>query len=104
VAARLAEIVDGAASLDVATYVSDTLDQVKYDKTNNSFTGGAELRALTHISLDGDTLICVPKEAGKVDEALWAIHSNLVEKAQANRSAMLKAVAEVITGLLPKGG
>jgi hypothetical protein len=55
---------------------------------------------LTHISADGDTQVCVPMDAGELDETLWAIHTDMVNQAMANRTAMMKAVADSLIGLL----
>lgn len=103
-AARLAIWVDDVASLEVATFVSEDMETVAYDSSSGAFTGGARQRALTRITLDGDVKICVPLDADEIDEDLWAIHASMVEQAQANRTAMLKAVAEVLAGLLSASG
>jgi hypothetical protein len=96
----LERAVDDATSLEVTTYVSDDLTEVTYDLAARRFTGTARLRALTRINLDGDTLVCVPEEAGEIDQALWALHADLVQRAQANRAELLKAAASAATGLL----
>ena len=101
-AARLATFVEDVTSLEVATFTSESIENTKYDLSTKTFTGGAQQRALTHISLDGDTKICVPIDAGEIDESLWAIHNQIVQQALANRTAMIKAAADVLTGLLPK--
>jgi hypothetical protein len=72
--------------------------EVKYE--NGQFTGGAKLRALTRIKLDGDTLVCVPEKKGEIDQVLWALHSDMVQRAQANRAEMLKTAVTAATGLL----
>jgi hypothetical protein len=101
-AARLATFVEDVTSLEVATFTSESMENTKYDLATKTFTGGAQQRALTHISLDGDTKICVPIESGEIDDSLWAIHTQMVQQALANRTAMIKAAADVLTGLLPK--
>lgn len=101
-AARLATFVEDVTSLEVATFTSESMESTKYDLATKTFTGGAQQRALTHISLDGDTKICVPIDSGEIDESLWAIHTQMVQQALANRTAMIKAAADVLTGLLPK--
>jgi hypothetical protein len=90
--------VDNATSLEVSTYVSDDLSGVNYDK--GRFGGNAKLRALTRINLDGDTLACVPADGGDIDESLWKIHLDMVQRAQANRAELIKAVTEAAAGLL----
>jgi len=101
-AARLASFVEDVTSLEVATFTSESIENTKYDLTAKTFTGGAQQRALTHISLDGDTKICVPIDAGEIDDSLWAIHTQMVQQALANRTAMIKAAADVLIGFLPK--
>ena len=96
----LKKAIDDVSSLEVATYVSDDMSTVTYDFKTGQFTGTAKLRALTHIKLDGDTMICVPEKEGVVDQALWAIHADMVKQAQTHRAELLKTLASVATGVL----
>jgi hypothetical protein len=98
--ARLAEFTADVSGLEVATYVGEDLDNVKFDPKKNRFTGEAKQRALTHVSFDGDTQVCVPLSVDELDETLWAIHNDMVQQAMANRTAMMKAVADALAGLL----
>ncbi len=91
----LEKAVDDATSLEVSTYVSDDMTKVTSD-----FAGTARLRAFTRINIDGDTLVCVPKREREIDEALWAIHMDMVQQAQANRTEMIKTAISAATGLL----
>jgi hypothetical protein len=93
----LSKALDDATSLEVSTYVSEDMSTVKYE--NGQFTG-ANLRALTHIKIDGDTLICVPEEEGEVDTALWQVHMEMLQQAQASRAELLKTVVSAATGLV----
>ena len=93
----LSNALEDAASLEVATYVSEDMAEVKYEK--GTFTGG-RLRALTHIKIDGDTMICVPEEEGEVDTALWQIHMDMVQQAQVSRAELLKTAISAATGLV----
>jgi hypothetical protein len=93
----LSKALDDATSLEVSTYVSEDMSTVKYE--NGQFTG-ARLRALTHIKIDGDTLICVPEEEGEVDTALWKVHMDMLQQAQASRAELLKTVVSAATGLV----
>ena len=68
--------------------------------SGGGFTG-ASLRAVTIANLDGNTIVCVPEQDGKVDDALWAIHADIVQKAMANRVEMLKAAASAMASLIP---
>jgi len=91
----LEKAVDDATTLEVSTYVSDDMTRVARD-----FEKTADLRAFTRIKIDGDTLVCVPERKGEVDEALWAIHVDMVQQAQANRAEMIKTAVSAATGLL----
>ena len=96
----LKKAVDDASSLEIRTYVSENMAGVEYDSATGNFTGAAKLRALTRIKADGDTLVCVPEEGGEINKTLWEIHAGMVEKAQAHRAEMLKAVVSAAAGLL----
>lgn len=97
VGASLAAAFDSMTTVQVSTYVSENLAEVKYE--NGAFSG-ARLRALTRTSLDGNTLVCVPEQDGKVDDTLWKIHSDIVAKALENRTEMLKLAAAAISSLM----
>ena len=92
--AALQRAVDNAASLEVTTYVSDDMTRV-----TKEFEQTANLRAYTRINLDGDTTVCVPKQASEIDKDLWSIHLDMVKQAQANRTEMIKAAVAAATGL-----
>ena len=96
----LKKAINDASSLEVSTYVSDNMTGVTYDTASGQFTGTAKLRALTRISFDGDTLVCVPVQEGEIDEALWTIHIDMVQRAQAHRGELLKSAVSAATGLL----
>jgi hypothetical protein len=66
----LGKSLDDLTSLDISTYVSDSMDEVKYE--NERFPG-AQLRAVTRIRLAGETAVCVPETKGELDETLWQI-------------------------------
>jgi hypothetical protein len=98
---RLAEMLQQAAddiiTTEVATYASDNLAEVIYEKGRFS---GAKLRALTRLRIGGDTLVCVPTTAsGAVDDAVWKIHCDAVDKAMANRAQLIKLATDA-AGLL----
>jgi len=96
--AWLAESFQTVTSVRVTTYVSDNINAVKYE--NGAFTG-ATLRAMTVASLDGNTLVCVPENNGTVDDALWKIHSDTLDKALHNRVELMKTAASAIASLVP---
>jgi len=93
----LGKALEEATSLEVSTYVSENMDVVKFE--GGRFTG-AQLRALTRIEIDGDTLICVPETDGEIDTAMWKIHTDMVTQAQASRAELLKTVVSAATGLV----
>jgi hypothetical protein len=98
---KLADVAADVSGVEVATYVGDDMENIKFKK--GRFSAPAEQRALTHINLGGDTHVCVPLDAGDLDEALRAIHSDMVQQAMANRTALIKAVTDALTGLLSPG-
>jgi hypothetical protein len=97
---RLGEVLttalEDAASLEIATYVSDQIAEVKFE--NDRLSGG-KLRAYTHIKIDGDTLVCLPEVDGEVDKEVWDIHLQMVQQAQANRAEFLKTVVSAAASL-----
>jgi len=92
----LSKALDDATSLEVSTFVADDMSHVVYEE--RKFTG-AELRAVTRISLDGDTLVCVPQKDGEVDLAVWSIHLEMVKTAQANRAELMKTIVGAVSGV-----
>lgn len=94
----LQKTVDDVASLEVLTYTSDNMSGVTYE--SGRLGGSAQLRAMARFNLDGDALVCVPTQQGEVDNALWAIHMDMVKQAQVNRVEMLKAIATAAAGLI----
>ena len=99
----LSNALDDAAALEVKTYVSRDMGEVKYESGRFS---GASLRALTRIKIDGDTDICVPETDGEIDLDLWQIHMDMVRQAQESRAELLRTVVSAASGLagLIKGG
>jgi hypothetical protein len=98
--AALERAVDNLTVVEVATYVSDDLSTVAYDSASKRFGGGAELRALTRLSLDGDAQLVVPRDLGEADEALWRLHAGMLEQALAARAELVKTGASAVAGLL----
>lgn len=96
-AATLQQVITDAAHLEVETYVAEAPEIINYRQGNFA---GASLRAVTRMSLDGDTQVLVPVGDDGVDERLWAIHVSMVQQAQANRAEMVRAIAAAAAGLL----
>ena len=100
VARAVQAAVADAASLRVVTYTSENLEAATYDKGTGRFGGNARLRAVTRLTIDGDTLLLLPEEDGAVDDAVWAVHAEAVARAQAYRTELLKAALSAAAGLL----
>jgi hypothetical protein len=94
--AYLSKALDDATSLEVYTYVADDLTSVGYESGRFS---GAQLRAMTRVNIDGDTLVCVPEKDGEVDTAVWGIHAEMVKQAQASRSELMKTIVGAAAGI-----
>jgi hypothetical protein len=103
---QLQKTVADAATLQVATYVADDVNAVKYDSGTGQFSGETSVRlvALTALKLDGDTKAIVPITAGDFDEVLWKVHLDLVRAAQDNRANMLKTLVSAASALLSSLG
>jgi hypothetical protein len=89
-----------AVTLQIVTYTSDDMSQV----SPKNLEKGAQPRAITRISPDGDITVCVPQKDGEIDKELWELHSEVVQQAQDNRNAMLKIVVDAVSGLVPRVG
>jgi hypothetical protein len=97
----LANLISDVTSLEVATYVSDQPESVKYDARQHSFNESARQVAMTCVRADGDVVALVPRtENGAVDRELWDIHSEVVERARAQRAEMIKAIGSAVGSLL----
>lgn len=96
---KIVDFANDVTTLEVRTFVSDRIEDVRPDGSAG-FTHAVP-RAMTTIELDGDTQVVVPVDAGQIDEALWQIHRQTVEQAQAHREAMLRTVGELVAGFIP---
>jgi hypothetical protein len=94
----LESAVDHLTALEVATYVSPDLSVVEYDRDSRRLTGGADLRALTRLGINGDTLTVVP-EGEAIGEELLKMHLGMVERAQTTRHDLLQAIAGFLGGV-----
>lgn len=92
----LSKALDDVTSLEVSTFSADDMKNVGYEA--GKFTN-AQLRAVTRISLDGDTLVCVPEKDGEVDLAVWNIHLEMVKTAQFTRAELVKTIIGAVTGV-----
>ncbi len=96
---KIVDFANDVTTLEVRTFVSDRIEDVRPDAAAG-FTHAVP-RAMTTIELDGDTQVVVPVDAGQIDQALWQIHRQTVEQAQAHREAMLRTIGELVTGFIP---
>jgi hypothetical protein len=96
---KIVEFADDVTTLEVRTFVSDRIEDVRPDGANGFEF--AQQRAMTYIDFDGDTQVVVPVDAGQIDEALWQIHLQTVQAAQAHRAEMLKTIGELVQGFIP---
>jgi hypothetical protein len=100
VAGLLSELAKELATLEVETCTSDDLDGVDYDADQQRYVGAVRRRALTRMRLDGKTTAIVPSTDGALDEPLWTIHCQLVERAQAQRAELLKALTGASSSIM----
>jgi hypothetical protein len=97
----LGSAIDNAVTLDVSTYTSGDMQKVT---VNGSQIGGAELRAVTLVRIDGDVRQVVPlDEFGAPDTALWALHVEMVRQAQASRAELVRAAVAAVSSLASLG-
>ncbi|MGH2733430.1 MAG: hypothetical protein ACRDJG_10935, partial [Actinomycetota bacterium] len=99
-ATALESALEDITVLEVATYVSDNLSAVGYDRSTRRFGDGAKLRALSRMDIDGDTLVLVPEELGELDERLWTLHASMLQQARTARDELLKTAGSALGALL----
>jgi hypothetical protein len=90
------KVMTEATTLEVLTYTSDDLTKVQKD----DLAGTANLHAVTRIEFDGDIKNFVPMKGGEIDQALWALHLDMVQQAQANRAELVRTAVQAISGLV----
>jgi len=92
----LSEALQDLTSLEVSTYVAD--DMASFEIKDKKVTG-AKRRAYTYVSLDGDTVVCVPEVDGEVDKSVWEIHLQMVKQAQESRAALVNSIVAAAASL-----
>lgn len=98
--ASLQQVLDEASTMEIATFTSEDMQGIALDPNTGRFTGAARLRALTRVSWSGNTLVCVPEKDGQLDTTVWAIHTDTVNRMQAQRAELLKAAITAAAGML----
>ena len=97
---KLGDTITGAlgdmTSLEVRTYVASDMREFFVDEGEMH---GAELRAYTRISLDGDTIVCVPERDGEVDKSVLEVHEKMVRQAQEARMELMRTIVQAAASL-----
>lgn len=97
---KISDVVSDMGTLEVTTYVAKDMSEVRIQ---GGQVMGAELRAYTRVSLDGDTVVVVPERDGEIDESALQLHTAMVQQAQRARGEMLAMVIQVATNLAGLG-
>ncbi len=101
-AAKLNNFMQDISTLEVRTYTTPA-DQVPTDLSSAKIQteGKATLRAYTTIGLDGDTTALAPLDAGgEINQAVWALHQEMVKQAMDNRVTMIKTIGDAAAAAL----
>jgi hypothetical protein len=93
---KLSSAFEDVSSLKVETCVSDDLDGVKFDHKTKQFSGITKRRALTRITLDGDTKSILPEKQGEIDQNVLSLHTEMVKQAKAHRTELIKMLVDVL--------
>jgi len=88
-------------TLEVRTFIARDMQAALADPRHPS--AGAELRAFTRVSLRGDLESCIPASTDGVDNALWALHADMVKQAQAHRAELVRALLATSTTFVKLG-
>lgn len=96
----LGKLASDVSTLKVSTYTSDSVGTASYDPDQHTFGGPVTLRAFSSIRFDGETVSIVPEHEGVVDDRLWAVHKDMVERAQAHRAEFIAAAAAAASSIL----
>lgn len=83
------------SSLEVQTYSASDMKSIFVEQGHLL---GAQLRACA-ISLDGDTIVCVPERDGEIDKAMLDIHQATVKQAQDARAELMRTMVQRRVGL-----
>jgi hypothetical protein len=98
---QLASGLQALTDLQVRTFATASLAGAQYDPDTKTFAN-AELRAMTRVTLTGNTDVVVPITQGQLDSGLWTIHKETVTQAWLNRAELLRILTEIVQTFLPK--
>ncbi|MEM9455025.1 MAG: hypothetical protein AAGF11_12665 [Myxococcota bacterium] len=87
----ISNALEDVATLEVETHIVADADEVTIAEGKPQ---GAQLRAYTKISFDGDTVLCLPQRNGEIDQAVLELHMQMVERAQASRTQTMKTIID----------
>jgi len=99
-ALALERLAHDVSSLEVCTYTSEDLDQVRYDPTTGRFSGPINARVVTRIAFDGDIQAVLPHKEGELNEGLWVLHLAMVREAQNHRAQFLSSMADLANKII----
>jgi hypothetical protein len=94
---KISEALSNMSTLEVTTYVAKDMSAVRVE---GGKVIGAELRAYTRVSLDGDTVAVVPERDGEIDRAALELHTAMVQQAQKARAELLETIIHAATSLV----
>lgn len=96
----ISQALDDMSSLEVSTYVTGDMTSIYVEEGQ---VIGAALRAYTRVSLDGDTIVCLPERDGEIDRALLDLHAAAVKQAQEARCELMRTIIEAAARLTGPG-
>ena len=89
IASTVQGLVNDIVVLEVSTYTSGTMDGFE----------NAKLRATSRVDLGGDTKTLIPELDGKVDDALWKIHSDTLDRALTYRAELIRQTIDLLKSI-----
>lgn len=77
-------------TLEISTWSAADLSVVRFDGERPT---GATLRALTRMSLDGQTTVVLPESGGTLDASAWETHLQAMQEAWKARVALIEVLS-----------
>jgi hypothetical protein len=96
----VARVAFDPAPLRVSTWLCDDLAalQLLEDDPAGARLSSARLRAVSYLRENGEILTALPEDPGPLDDALFALHAEMVKQAQSARAALLQAALDSLKG------